>query len=137
MGSSYLLDTNTASFIVRASPPEVLDHLDEVSMEQTAISTVTEAELLFGIERKPNAKQLRALSMEFLERVTILPWDSSSARSYSHLRTKLETAGRPLGAMDMMIASQALAADLVLVSSDRAFRQVPGLKLEDWTVPLR
>ena len=135
MEYSYLLDTNTASFIVRVNPPIVLDRLERVSIEQTAISTVTEAELLFGLEKRPGSKQLRFLVMEFLSRVTILPWDSSAARRYSHLRAKLEAAGRPLGTLDTMIASHALAADLVLVSSDLAFRRVPHLRLEDWTKP--
>ncbi len=136
MGRSYLLDTNTASYIVRVNPAVTLDHLDRVSIEQTAISTVTEAELLFGLERRPQAKQLRALIEAFLARVTILPWDSNAARRYSHLRTELEASGKPLGALDTMIAAQALAEELVLASSDYAFRRVPRLKLEDWTLPL-
>lgn len=136
MGSSYLLDTNTASYIVRVNPAVTLDHLARVSIEQTAISTVTEAELLFNLVRQPQAKQLWALTGEFLARVAILPWDSNAARRYSHLRAELEASGKPLGTLDTMIAAQALAEDLVLASSDYAFRRVPRLKLEDWTLPL-
>jgi len=135
MVHSYLLDTNTVSFIVRGHPSVVLEHLARATVVQTAISTVTEAELLFGLERRPEAKQLRAVIEEFLGQVTILAWDSRSAKRYSHLRMELENAGRPLGALDTLIAAQALAEDLVLVSNDRAFRQVPHLKLEDWTLP--
>jgi tRNA(fMet)-specific endonuclease VapC len=134
---SCLLDTNTASFIVRANPLVVLDHLAHITVVQTAISTITEAELLFGLERRPHAKQLQAVVTEFLNRATILPWDSKAARHYAHLRTELETIGKPLRALDILLAAQALAEDLVLVSNDQAFRQVPNLKLEDWTLPFQ
>jgi len=137
MSISYLLDTNTASFIVRGNPPEVLRHLARVTAIQTAISTVTEAELLFGLERKPEATQLRIVVTRFLERTTILPWDSKAARHYARLRTALESTGKPLSVLDTMLAAQAFAEDLVLVSNDRAFVQVARLKLEDWTLPTR
>lgn len=135
MSISYLLDTNTASFVIRGNPPEVLGHLARVTAAQTAISTVTEAELLFGLERRPHATQLRVVVTRFLERATILPWGSKAARQYARLRTALESAGKPLSALDTMLAAQAFAEDLVLVSNDRAFAHVPHLKLEDWTLP--
>ena len=135
MSISYLLDTNTASFIVRGNPPQVLVHLARVTAVQTAISTVTEAELLFGLERRPHATQLRLVVTRFLEVATILPWGPKAAQHYARLRTALESAGKPLAALDTMLAAQAFAEDLVLVSNDRAFAQVARLKLEDWTLP--
>jgi tRNA(fMet)-specific endonuclease VapC len=136
MSISYLLDTNTASFIVRGNPPEVLRHLARVTALQTAISTVTEAELLFGLERRPHASQLRVIVTRFLEGATILPWGSEAARHYARLRTALESAGKPLCALDTMLAAQALAENLVLVTNDRTFAHVEHLKREDWTLPL-
>jgi tRNA(fMet)-specific endonuclease VapC len=129
------LDTNTASFIVRVNPAVALEHLERVRVEQTAISAVTEAELLFGIERRPQATQLRTLTTEFLARIAILPWDSNAARRYARLRTELEASGIPLGALDTMIAAHALSEELTLVSSDYAFRRISQLTLEDWTLP--
>ena len=121
MPISYLLDTNTASFLIRGKPPVVLDRLARATVSQTAISAVTEAELLFGLERKPEAVQLRKVATLFLQRAIILPWTSKAAKSYSHLRAMLESRGKPLSALDTMIVAHALSEELVLVSNDQAF----------------
>jgi tRNA(fMet)-specific endonuclease VapC len=132
---TYLLDTNTASFIIRGNPVEVIGQLARVSADQTAISAVTEAELLFGIERRPQSNQLKTIVTRFLEQATILKWDSQAAREYAGLRTGLEASGKRMGALDMMIAAHALAEHLILVTNDHAFSQVARLRLEDWTRP--
>ncbi len=131
----YLLDTNTASFVIKGNIPRVRERLIKVPMGQVAISVVTEAELLFGVVRRTGATRLRIAVQEFLLRVEILPWDSDAARIYADLRAALERQGLPMGNLDMMIAAHALAAGAVLVSSDRAFRRVKQLKIEDWTKP--
>lgn len=104
-------------------------------MAAIAISVITEAELRFGLARRPEAAQLKVAVEEFLLRVEILPWDSSAAQRYAALRAALERAGEPMGNLDMMIATQALAAQAVLVTSDRAFHRIRRLKIEDWTKP--
>jgi tRNA(fMet)-specific endonuclease VapC len=129
----YLLDTNTASFIIKGKPPRVRERLVSVPMEQVAISEVTEAELRFGVARRPEAIRLRHAMDEFLLRVDILPWESSAARAYGDLRAQLESMGTVIGNLDMMIAAHALAAHAVLVTSDRAFRRIKQLRTEDWT----
>ena len=70
---------------------------------------------------------------EFLLRVEILPWDSDAAKQHALLRAALEREGKPMGNLDMMIAAQALAAEAVLVTHDRVFGRVRGLKAEDWS----
>ena len=130
----YLLDTNTVSFILKGNA-RVRQHLVGVPMEQVTLSVVTEAELRFGLARRPEATRLRIAVEEFLLRVEILPWDSTAARSYAELRAELERGGTSMGNLDMMIAAHALATRAVLVSSDRAFTKVKGLKVEDWTKP--
>jgi tRNA(fMet)-specific endonuclease VapC len=129
----YLLDTNTASFVIKGNVPGVRQHLSRVPMGQVAISTVTEAELRFGIARRPDAVRLKTIVGQFLLRVEILPWDSRAAASYALLRSSLERQGLSLANLDLMIAAQAVAVDAVLVSSDRAFRRVKQLKLADWS----
>jgi tRNA(fMet)-specific endonuclease VapC len=129
----YLLDTNTCSYIIKGNRPHVREHLARVAMSEIAISAVTEAELRFGIARLPDAPKLRLAVEEFLLRVESLPWDSNTAQSYADLRAALEPEGHPMGNLDMLIAAQSLALDLVLVTNDRVFRRVKGLKLEDWT----
>lgn len=129
----YLLDTNTASCIIKGNIPAVRERLTRVPMAEVAISTVTEAELHYGVARRADASTLATIVEEFLLRLTILPWDSSAAREYGRLRAALERAGKPLGNLDMMIAAQALASRLILVTSDQAFARVRKLEVEDWT----
>ena len=135
MPDLYLLDTNTASYIIKGNLPLVRKRLVKVPMAQVAISVVTEAELLFGVIRRPEATRLRTAVEEFLLRVEVLPWDSDAARSYAEIRAALERQGTMLGNLDLMIAAQAVAAPAVLVTNDRGFRRVKGLKIEDWTKP--
>ena len=106
-----------------------------IPMEQVAASVVTEAELLFGIARRPEATRLRIAVREFLLRVDVLPWNSEAARCYADLRAALEREGMPMGNLDMMIAAHALATHAVLVSSDHAFRRIKHLEVEDWAKP--
>jgi len=129
----YLLDTNTVSYIIKGNRPRVRERLLRVPMAEVGISVITEAELLFGLARRPDATKLKTVVEEFLLRVEVLPWDSAAAHQYSKIRATLEGAGEPMGNLDLMIAAQALASGLVLVSSDAVFRRVKGLKIEDWT----
>jgi tRNA(fMet)-specific endonuclease VapC len=131
----YLLDTNISSYVIKGKVPHVGENLRRVPMPEVGISAVTEAELRFGVARKPGASQLQIAVEEFLVRVEILPWDSSAAQHYATLRSSLETSGTPMGNLDMMIAAQALAAEATLVTHDRVFHRLKGLKLEDWTKP--
>ena len=133
MAYSYLLDTNMSSYIIKGNRPAVDQRLARVSMAQIAISVITEAELRFGAARLPQATHLDRLIEEFFLRVAILVWDSAAARQYGGLRAVLEREGRPMGNLDLMIAAQALALGLTLVTNDAAFRKIPKLKLEDWT----
>jgi len=132
MPPRYLLDTNTASYIIKGNVPRVRERLMKVPMSQVLISAVTEAELLFGAARKREAVRLKTAIDEFLLRVDSLPWDSNAARRYADLRAALEMDGIPMGNLDMMIAAHAWAVEAVLVTNDRSFRRVKHLKIEDW-----
>ncbi|HVO61316.1 MAG TPA: type II toxin-antitoxin system VapC family toxin [Terriglobales bacterium] len=133
MSTLRLLDTNTASYVIKGHPARVRERLLKTPMADVAISVVTEAELRFGVERRPELPRLRVAVEEFLLRLEILPWDSEAARHYARIRTEVERKGTPMGNLDMMIAAQALASGATLVSSDRVFQRVKGLKVEDWT----
>ncbi len=129
----YLLDTNTVSYLIKGNRPRIRERLLRVAMAEVGISVISEAELLFGLARRPDATKLKTVVEEFLLRVEVLPWDSEAARQYARIRAALEGGGEPMGNLDLMIAAQALASDLVVVSSDAVFRRVKGLKIEDWT----
>jgi len=129
----YLLDTNIASYVIKGEFPPLRDKLARVPISELGISVITEAELRFGVNRKPEATRLKQAVDEFFRRVEILPWDSAAAQHYAELRGVLEDAGSPMANFDLMIAAQALAADVVLVTHDRVFHRVKQLKIEDWT----
>ena len=130
--SQYMLDTNIASYIIKGHPA-VRRRLAAVPMHEVAISAVTEGELRYGVGRRPAATRLNTIVEEFLLRVAIHPWDSAAAREYGRIRATLEQAGAALGNIDMMIAAHALATSSVLVTHDKAFARVKGLKIEDWS----
>jgi len=130
----YLLDTNTVSYYIAGNPPQVREELDSASRGSTAVSTITEAELRYGVARNPNAMRRRTSVEAFLGDAFILPWDSAAARAYGLLRAGQERKGRPLSVENLMIAAHALSLGLTLVTHDGAFSYVDGLKTEDWTV---
>ena len=135
MAVRYLLDTNTASYVIKGNFPRVREQLVAVPMAEVGISVITEAELLFGLARLPQAVSLRVAVEEFLLRLNVLRWDTVGAKHYTQLRAVLEKRGQPMGNLDMMIAAHALAVGAVLVTGDRVFRRVAGLKIEDWSKP--
>jgi tRNA(fMet)-specific endonuclease VapC len=135
MSVRYLLDTNAASYVIKGNFPHVRERLLRVPMREVGISVITEAELRFGVARVPQAVKLGVAVEEFLLRVEILAWDSVAAQSYARLRATLDEHGEPMGNLDLMIAAQALAAGTTLVTNDRVFKRVKGLRIEDWTKP--
>jgi tRNA(fMet)-specific endonuclease VapC len=103
-------------------------------MRSVAISAVTQGELIYGLAKRGNPKALSALIHEFLIRVEVLPWTGEVATVYGKLRAECAARGVSLGALDMMIAAQAVAAGAVLVTRDKAFDHVQGgLTVEAWT----
>jgi tRNA(fMet)-specific endonuclease VapC len=132
MAVRYLLDTNTVSYIIKGNIPRVRERLLQVAMSEVGISVVTEAELRFGLARRPEASNLKLAIEELLLRLEVLPWTSEAARHYADIRSRLQRRGIPMGNLDMMIAAQAFASNAVLVTSDRVFRRLKGLKIEDW-----
>ena len=133
MALRYLLDTNTASYVIKGNFPRVRERLLKIPMSEVGISVVTEAELRFGVPRLLEATTLKSVVEEFLLRVEVLPWNSEAARQYARIRAILEREGSPMGNLDLMIAAQAVAAEVVLVTHDHVFRRVKGLKVEDWS----
>ena len=135
MPPRYLLDTNTASYAIKGNIPRVRERLHKVASSDIAISAITEAELRFGLAKFPEATRLKVVVEEFLRFAEIRAWDSSAARHYAVVRAAAERDGRPIGSLDMMIAAHALALEAVLVTGDRVFRRIAGLKIEDWSNP--
>ena len=125
-----MLDTNAVSAMAKSQASTLSASLKE---RLFCISVITEAELRFGLVRRAVNADLRRIVENFLVSVDIRPWTSATAQRYALLRTELEALGKPLAPMDLLIAAHALVEDCTLVSADRAFTQVPGLRVFDWS----
>lgn len=137
-GDLYLLDTNTVSYVLSGRSEAARQrYLQTTSKSVVALSAITEAEIRFGLERRPEAKQLRSKIEQFLSAIVCLSWDRSVAHTYGKLCAELGGRGKVLAALDLLIAAHALATDAVLVTSDRAFLQLaPSLTVVDWATDL-
>ena len=129
-----MLDTDTSSYVIRGKAPVLDSNLRRVPMEALCISAVTRAELRFGVHRLlPHAHRLAAAVDGFILGVRTLAWDEAAADAFAAVRSALEAKGNPIGVLDMMIASHAVAVSAVLVTNNtRHFRQVEGLRVENW-----
>ena len=131
---NYLLDTNICIYIIKKKPPMVLKQVESKQPGQIAISTITLAELEYGIARSRYPDRNRVALLEFLIPFTILDFDQAASVEYGHIRSSLETRGRPIGPMDLLLAAQANSHGLVLVTNnEKEFKRVEGLRIENWT----
>ena len=135
MSWQYSLDTNIVSELLRAPVGRLAQKLARVGEINVAVSIIVAGELRFGATRKANAT-LAAQIDGFLQSVDVMPLDVPADRAYGELRAALERAGTPIGANDLLIAAQALAGDMTVVTdNEREFSRVPGLKVENWLRP--
>ena len=129
---TYLLDTNICIYIINEQPAQVLRRVIQAGRESLAISTVTVAELAFGVS-KSTRPDSRAKLENFLSKFPILDWDQDAAWLYGNVRKALEAKGQRIGERDLLLACQALALDATMVTNNtREFERVEGLKLENW-----
>lgn len=133
MAIHYLLDTNTISFHIRRSSASLQRRLRRTPAKAVALSVITEMEIRYGLARNPSLR-VAPLVEDFLAGVTILPLTSEVAGHHARIRAELDREGKPIGPLDLMIASHAVTLGLTLITSDlREFRRVRGLRCEDWT----
>jgi tRNA(fMet)-specific endonuclease VapC len=138
MSQLYLLDTNTVSYLMSGRSPAARRAFD-LALEhgRLAISSLSEAELLFGLQQRPNAIRLREAYSFFRLAVDVLAWDSPAAAAYARLVRHLKTSGKSMTTIDLLLAAQALSLDCTFVTSDRAFQHTGGLiSLENWATDL-
>jgi len=128
----YLLDTNICIYIINEKPEKVLRKFEQYPVYEFGISSITHAELQYGIEKSKNTNQ-DALD-EFLLPLTILPFHGKKlVTCYGEIRASLESKGKTIGPLDMLIAAHALSLDLTIISNNiKEFSRIPNLKCENW-----
>ena len=129
----YLLDTNTCIFIKNKKPIHILDRLRKALDQRICLSSITVAELQFGVYNSQNIEKNRISLTEFLAPFEILDFDDQDAEMFGMIRSQLKKEGKLIGPYDMLIAAQALAKNLILVTNNTdEFSRIKSLKLEDW-----
>ena len=135
----YMLDTNTVAYIVDGRSKAARLRLAEVPQRfSVVISAITEAEIRYGLAKKPEATRLREAMEEFLSKVMVLPWDSDVAHTYGRMRAMMSVRGKTFSSLDLLIAAHAATVGAVLVTGDRAFQNAEGLySTVNWASDLR
>jgi tRNA(fMet)-specific endonuclease VapC len=129
----YLLDTDTCSYIMKASNADVLRRLQLHSTEDVCISLITKCELMHGVEISPRQTQDRMRLEVFLRHIAVLDFPDGAAPHYALIRAELKQRGTITGSNDLFLAAHARSLGLTLVTNNtREFARVPGLKLENW-----
>ena len=129
----YLLDTKICIYIIKKKPSDVLKTLKTKSKKDIYISSITIAELEYGITKSKFPEKNRIALIEFLSIFHILPFDDSDAVYFGIIKTDLERKGLIIGPMDLLLAAQAKAKELIFITNNiKEFERVEGLKIKNW-----
>jgi tRNA(fMet)-specific endonuclease VapC len=129
----YLLDTNIISYWMRGDP-SLVKKIKNYSPSELSLSTITLAEILYGIEKSPGKKkERRAKIYRICSQLEIRPFDEPAAEKYGLIRARLEREGLIISERDLQIASIAMANRLCLVTHNtKEFNRIKDLSVEDW-----
>lgn len=129
----YLLDTNICIYLVKAKPISVLQQFQACAIGDIAVSSITVAELTFGVQKSQQVRLNERALEQFLLPLTVAEFDYQAATVYGTLRARLEQQGTPIGALDMLIAAHALSLQVALITNNvKEFKRVPGLHVVNW-----
>ncbi|MGA1803751.1 PIN domain-containing protein [Rhizobium sp. HT1-10] len=128
---TYLIDTNIISNVMRQPTGKAADRMRVFQSGQLSTSVLVQAEVRFGYTKSGVLRQ-KIAAEAILQHLRVEDWSTPADLAYAALRSELEKAGIGMGQIDMLIAAHALVLDAVVVTDDRAFSRVPGLKVENW-----
>ena len=132
----YMLDTNICIYAMKKRPEKVLQRLRNELDNGVCISSITLAELEYGMKHSSNPAKNEQALLRFLLPFSVLPFGSAAASEYGEIRAYLHSQGTPIGPLDMLIAGHARAEKLILVTNNvREFERVPNLEIENWADP--
>ena len=131
----YMLDTNTLVYVLNARPQHqaVLERFNQHDPSTLCLSSITLAELHFGIEKSQVSGATQRKLARALATLDVAAFEHKAASAYGVVRANLESAGTPIGPLDTLIAAHALSLAVTLVTTNtREFDRVPGLRVENW-----
>lgn len=129
----YMLDTNICIYIIKEKPKKVINKFQTLDIGDICISSITLAELEYGVEKSNYTERNRLALAGFLSSIEILPFSEKAAAEYGKIRANLERKGNIIGAYDLMIGAHALSENITLVTNNtREFERISNLLLENW-----
>ena len=131
----YLLDTNICIYLMKGKYPALADKILSLKTENICISSITVYELEYGAAKSHWGSKTRQNMRLFLSPFNILPFTDKDAVAAGSIRAYLETHGKPIGAYDILIASQAMSGGMTVITHNiQEFSRIPNLKTADWTL---
>jgi len=128
-----MLDTNIIIYARNVRPESVLHRFRQYQPGDLCISSITMAELEYGVCNNSKPLQNRLALLTFLSNIDVVPFDADAARSYGEIRHALKSKGQLIGANDMLIAAHAKSLGYTLITNNtKEFERVEGLLLENW-----
>jgi len=129
----YMLDTNICIYLIKHKPEKVFKKLEKIDPNEVCISSVTYAELSYGVEKSVQKERNRLALSLLLSNIDIVSFDDVAADEYGIIRSDLEKKGTPIGSLDTMIAAHAKALGYTLVTNNvKEFSRVKDLIVENW-----
>lgn len=129
----FLLDTNLCIDLMRGRADAAFRRLRRRAPDDAGISSITLAELRYGAAKSKRRAHHESLIVAFCAPLTIATFDARAAEAYGEIRALLESVGKPIGPLDLLIAAHALSLGATVVTAnEREFNRVPGLTVEDW-----
>ena len=129
--TGFMLDTDISSYIIKRRPAALIERFERHA-ESLSVSVITAAELRFGAEKAGRPK-LTELVEAYLDRLAILDWTNEVSGYYARICAQLESSGKPIGNMDLLIAAHAVSQGSTLVTNNmKHFSIVSGLNVELW-----
>ena len=129
-----MLDTNTCIYLIKRRPEKILQRFRAYSIGDIGISSITLAELDYGVAKSQHVQKNRVALDEFILPLEIAAFDEAASEKYGAMRSMLEKNGLLIGSMDMLIAAHALSLDVTIVTNNiKECKRVKGLKVVDWS----
>ncbi len=129
----YMLDTNICIGLIRQKPPKLIRRLTRCVPGEVGVSSITVAELAYGVNKSSQVEKNESALEQFLLPMEIADFDQRASATYGFLRAQLESEGKLIGTMDMLIGAHALSLGVILVTNNTDdFQRIPKLKVEDW-----
>jgi tRNA(fMet)-specific endonuclease VapC len=129
----YILDTNICIYIIKQKPQVVFEKFKQHIPGEIGISSITSAELQYGVNKSMNVQRNQIALNQFLIPLEIFNFDFEASIEYGKIRSELEKAGTPIGPLDMLIAAHARSLNMTLITNnEKEFSRVSNLKIENW-----